>query len=129
MTGIDASLPEMNRFPLADVLLAGKKWGDRWLGRQQVVCNQQAMLWLKGGRRREIGVRKPHRSLFCKKGDQAMPITAAPAEADGTTSEMYFSCIVKESSRFWIEDLTWDSLSDPYLQMSLEKFLSRVNGS
>lgn len=58
-----------------------------------------------------------------------MPAMAVLAEADGTTSEMYFSCILKESSRFWVEGLTWDSLSALYLQMSLEKFLSRVNGS
>lgn len=128
MTGIDASLPETNRFPQVDVLLAGKKWGDWLLGRQQIVCNKQAMIWLKGGRR-ELGLRKPHSSLFCKTGDQAMPVTAALTEADGTSSEMYFSCILKESSRFWVGGLTWDSLSALYLQMSLEKFLSRVNGS
>lgn len=84
------SLPERNGFPLTDVLGAGKKWGDCLLGSQETVRNKQAMKRLKGGRGGEIELRKPQTSWFCKKGAQAMPVTAALAEAPGTTSEMHF---------------------------------------
>lgn len=101
------------------MLLAGKKWGE-WL-----FCSnklQESNEMLKGGRRGEIRLRKPQTSWFCKKRAPAVLSTAALDEAAGTTSEMHFSCILKEPSSFWVKGLACDSFSALYLQVSFEIF-------
>ena len=80
-------------------LLAEKKWGDGyWVSNR--LLTTQAMKWLAGRRRGEIGIKKPQASWFCKKRAAAMLITAALAKAAETTPQMHFSCILKESSTF-----------------------------
>ena len=84
---------------------------------------------LKGGKRREIGIRKPQTSRFCKKGAIATPIIAALAQAAEPHEKcIFFFCILKETSTFWVRCLAWNSLSAIDVQMLFEKLLSVVMG-
>ena len=96
---------------------------------QPINCWQQASNEMAGGRRRgEIGIRKPQTSWFCKIRAVAMPITAALAKAAETTSEMHFSCMPKETSKFQVKGLAWDLLSAIDCQMLFEILLSLAMG-
>lgn len=90
MPGIDASSHEMNGFPLVDVLFITREDLEWLLVRQPANCLwEQAMKWIKEGRRGEIGLRKPQTSPFFKKEVPAIPVTTALPEVSGITSEMH----------------------------------------